>query len=335
MSKQKAKQDRIAKYLQNLNGGILFDELSDKYLKEAGVFEILHGIPVPIATGVSDELTTLTIAFGMARVIGADTNFKYKDSYIAYIKHIFGEEASKALIAEGAKYGQSENYDVAAMFFRAVLIFDPKSRDALYLYGRACKDAYEQEDEDESYIGSFKAESLEVFELLTMIHPDFAMGYYFLGYGYANMGLYTKASLTWKSFIELTAASGDSEIEELRNEISERLETLEEPVKIEEGVNCVLSGDYLGGLEILSRYKDGNYRDWWPLWYYMAVCAASLGEAESAIDYYRQALIYTPSNTDIMEELASVYTAIGDQVNASKYLNKIDIVKNNIEQENF
>ena len=32
-----------------------------------------------------------------------------------------------------------------------------------------------------------------------------------------------------------------------------------------------------------------------------------------------------------MEELASVYTAIGDQVNASKYLNKIDIVKNNIE----
>ena len=64
------------------------------------------------------------------------------------------------------------------------------------------------------------------------------------------------------------------------------METLEEPVKIEEGVNCVLSGDYLGGLEILSRYKDGNYRDWWPLWYYMAVCAASLGEAESAIDYY-------------------------------------------------
>ena len=41
------------------------------------------------------------------------------------------------------------------------------------------------------------------------------------------------------------------------------------------------------------------------------------------------------SNTDIMEELASVYTAIGDQVNALKYINKIDIVNNNIEQENF
>lgn len=235
MSKQKSKQDRIAKYLQDLNGGILFDELSDKYLKDAGVFEILHGIPVPIAAGVGDELTTLTIAFGMARVIGADTNFEYKDNYISYIKYIFGEDASKALIAEGAKYGQSRKYEVAAMFFRSVLVFDPKSRDALYLYGRACKDAYEQEKEDESYVGSFKAESLEVFELLTMIHPDFAMGYYFLGYGYANMGLYTKANLTWKTFIELTAASGDTEVEELRSEISERLDTLEEPVKIEEG----------------------------------------------------------------------------------------------------
>ena len=79
MSKQKAKQDRIAKYLQNLNGGILFDELSDKYLKEAGVLEILRGVPVPISAGVGDELTTLTIAYGMARVIGADTNFEYKD----------------------------------------------------------------------------------------------------------------------------------------------------------------------------------------------------------------------------------------------------------------
>ena len=46
-----------------------------------------------------------------------------------------------------------------------------------------------------------------------MIHPDFAMGYYFLGYGYANMGLYTKASLTWESFIELTAASVDFDYE--------------------------------------------------------------------------------------------------------------------------
>ncbi len=80
-----------------------------------------------------------------------------------------------------------------------------------FTYTAGLKDAYEQEDEDESYIGSFKAESPKYLNL-TMIHPDFAMGYYFLGYGYANMGIIHRRqeSLTWKSFIELTAASGDS-----------------------------------------------------------------------------------------------------------------------------
>ena len=72
MSQQNTKQDRIATYLQKSNGGILFDELSDKYLSEAGIYDILHGVPVPIAAGVGDELSTLTIAFGMARIIGAD-----------------------------------------------------------------------------------------------------------------------------------------------------------------------------------------------------------------------------------------------------------------------
>lgn len=333
MSQNNEKKDRIAKYLQNLNGGILFDELADNYLKEAGVFEILHGIPVPIAAGKGDELSTLTIALGMARVIGGDINFVYKDSYIKYLKHLFGENVIKALISEGAKAGREGDFEIACMLFRTCLVIEPKSQDALYLYGRACKDAYEVEGKDEAYVGNFKAESLEVFELLTMIHPEFAMGYYFLGYGYANLGLYLKSKLIWQKFIELTPATGDSEIEDLRNEIAERLELLEEPVKIEEGVNSILSGDYAGGLEILEKYKEGRYKDWWPLWYYMAVCEASLGNAQNAIKYYKQALVYTPSNTDIMEDLASVYAAIGDQANAQKYYNKIEIVKGNIEEE--
>ncbi len=60
-----------------------------------------------------------------------------------------GEEASKALIAEAGMVNLKLR--CCCDVLRAVLIFDPGSRDALYLYGRACKDAYEQEDEDESY----------------------------------------------------------------------------------------------------------------------------------------------------------------------------------------
>ena len=328
------RKDRIEKYLQKKNAGILFDELADPYLKNAGIFDILHQVPVPIVAGVGgDELTTLTIALGMARVLGADTNFRYREQYLAYMKRLFGDKMIKVIISEGAKAGGEGNFELACMFFRAALLLDPKSRDALYLYGRACKDVYETEGQEEEYVGNFKAESLEIFELLTMIHPDFAMGYYFLGYGYANLGLYLKAQLTWETFQNLTAASGDEEIEELRDEIAQRLKSLEEPVRIEEGINHILSGDFQGGIEKLSTYTEGAYAKWWPLWYYLAVAEASLGNAENAIKDYRQALVYSPSNTDVMEELIVVYEAVGDYENARKYRNKIEIIKQNIKME--
>ena len=326
-------QDRISKYLKKFNQNMLFDNLSDEYLNKSGLYDILHNIPVPISIEGENGLTTYTIAVAMARVIGADTEFKYRNSYIKYLYRIFGENAEKAVISEGAKAGREGDYELACVFFRAALLINEKSRDALYLYGRACKDAYEIEGADENYVGSFKAESLEVFELLTMIHPDFDMGFYFLGYGYANLGLYMKAKLTWEEFMKIAGATDDPEKAELEDEIRMRLSSLEDPVIIESGVNNVLSGDFSSGEETLEKYKDGKYGNWWPLWYYLGVCKTSLGKPEEAISSYRKALTLSPSNTDIMQSLVEIYMALGDTVNAEKYRKKIDIVKENISRE--
>ena len=88
-----------------------------------------------------------------------------------------------------------------------------------------------------NYIGNFKAESMDTFEVLTMMHPDFAMGYYFLGYAYLNMGLYLKAKLTWDEFIKLSSAADINEagldydqLEDLRNEVTRMLLDLDDPV---------------------------------------------------------------------------------------------------------
>jgi tetratricopeptide (TPR) repeat protein len=326
-------KDRISGYLIKLNEGALFDELSDDYLQKAGLYDVLRGVPVPLDAGVGDELTTLTIGLGMARIIGADTEFRYKDQYLEYMHRVFGDQTMKILLSEGVKAAGKGDYEVACMFFRAALLIDPKSCDALYLYGRACSDAYSIETEDEEYIGNFKAESLDVFEVLTMLHPDFAMGYYFLGYGYANLGLYTKAKLTWDTFMELTAAPQDDDTAELREEIKDRLDQLHDPVRIEKGQNCVLSGDFVQGIEILSQYTEGAYSKWWPLWYYLGVAYTAMGDAEKAIESYREALAYSPSNTDVMDELAEVYEAVGDWDNAMKYRRKIEVVKENIAAE--
>ena len=345
-------KDRISEYLVEANKGILFDELSDDYLAKAGVKDILHGVPVPLI--FDDEgMSTLTLALGMARIVGGDINFRYADEYMKYIKHVLGEAAVRVLLSEGVKRASEEEFEIACMFFRAALVIEPESCDALYLYGRSCKDAYEAGSEmerEEAYVGNFKAESLEVFEILTMLHKDFAMGYYFLGYGYLNLGLYTKAKLTWDTFMELTLASnasgfsedskaseagaagktvGGADITALRDEIAKRLESLGEPVEIENACNMILGGNYQGGLAVLESYSKGRYSRWWPMWYYIGIAKEALSDPEGAISAFKQALKYSPSNTDVMRELVQIYEAIGDEAGRSKYAKKIDIILEN------
>ena len=319
---------------------MMFAELSPDYLERTNAAEILSGIPVPVGIEGSDAKGTIdlkNIVLNMARVMGGDPLFLYADKYANFIKHAVGENAVAMLVSEGA-----HSADMAA------LRLDPKSREALYLYARACKEAYEMEvaaaDDgmgDEERIGLFKAESSETFELLTMIHPDFAMGYYFLGYAYLNMGLYLKARLTWQDFLRLSAGS-ETEIHEmddellasLREEISERVEELEEPVQIELGCNSIMGGDFVGGKDTLMKFTEGRYSQWWPLWYYLGVAEASLGNADEAIADFKKVLTLSPSNTDAMDELVHLYEATGDKENAAKYRNKIGIVNSNREEEN-
>lgn len=332
MSETRQAKDRISEYLKAANRGILFDELSKDYLKRAGVLDLLGDVPVPIL--VDDEgMSTLTIALGMARIVGGDNTFKYAPQYLEYIKRSFGDVSVKILISEGAKAAQAGDYEAACMYFRCALILAPKSVDALYLYGRALKDAYEGEDLDENYVGSFKAECLDVFEILTMLHPDFPMGYYFLGYGYLNLGLYTKAKLTWDTFISLTETAADEgENVKLRKEIFERLESMDGALAVEQAVNYINSGDFQSGKAVLEEYSV-RFEQWWPLWYYLGIAETALGNAEAAIKAYKKALKYSPSNIEVMQELCNIYQAIGDEKNFEKYSGKIDIVRKNMAEE--
>lgn len=318
---------------------MVFGELSDSFLKVMGGYEILKGIPVPITEGENGQIPVRGIFVDMAKVIGGDSSFVYAEKYLTYMKAVAGDDAEAILVSEGAKAADEERFEDACKLLRTALLIDPKSQAALYLYARACKACYETEDMDEDYVGTFKAEAMESFELLTMMHPEFAMGYYFLGYSYLNLGLYTKAKLTWEDFMKYSSvASGDAgmddnQLEDLRNEVSDLLADLDQPVQIEMGCNQIMSGDFVGGRDTLSKFKEGKYENWWPLWYYLAVAEASLGNGQGAIDAYKKVLTLSPSNIDVMQELAEVYEVMGDMANATKYRNKIEVVKKNIEAE--
>jgi len=345
-----ANKDRISKYLAPRIQDMMFAELSPDYLARTGAADILGGIPVPVGIEGSDAKGAIdlrNIVLNMARVMGGDPLFLYAGRYMDFIRHAAGDNAVAMLVSEGAHSADEGDFEDACMLLRAALRLEPESREALYLYARACKEAYETEAVtspdgmgDEEKIGMFKAESSETFELLTMIHPDFAMGYYFLGYAYLNMGLYLKARLTWQDFLRLSAGS-ETEIHEMdddllasvREEISERVEELEEPVEIELGCNSIMGGDFVGGRDALLRFTEGRYSQWWPLWYYLGIAEASLGNSDEAIADFRKVLTLSPSNTDAMDELVHLYEAVGDTENASKYRKKIGIVNSNREAE--
>lgn len=334
-------QDRIGMYLVPHLADYIFDELSDSYLERAGVKDIMSGVPVPVNKDATSGVSVIMLAMNMAFVIGCDPNFEHRDSYIKYILRNFDERFAELLISEGIKSIEKNDYDYAAIMFRASFMVDPELADAYYFYGRACKLSYEEGVEEE-FVGRFKAEALEAFETATLKNDKMTEAFYYLGYAYVNMGLYIKAKLTWEDYIKLVDEDMKNpeldeailkEYEEGKTEIQERLTQLEEPVKIEEGYNMVLSNRFEEGISILEKYTEGQFKEWWPLWFYLGTAYRGIGAPEEAVKCFREVLKFSPSNEDAIEQMTELCEEIGDEEGLKKYSAKLDIVKANREKD--
>ena len=341
--KEELINDRIGGYLIPYLEEYLFDELSDGYLERSGAKDILSGVPVPIKKTELTELTNLRIARSMAMVIGCDINFPHKKEYLEYINRTFGKEFALPLLNEGVDLASSGEFERACICFRGAFFIDPDNIDSVYCYGRACKEAYEN-GEGEEYVGRFKAESLEAFERMTLMAPEDERGFYYLGYAYLNLGLYMKAKLTFQEYLRIADVEPEEtagipvefleDHEEIIQEVKDWIGKLDGPVEIETGYNMILSGKYHEGIEVLSPYtEEKNYKDWWPLYYYLGVAQKSLGDPDSAINNFIKVLSFAPSDIATMEELVEIYEAVGNDEKAEKYRNKISLVRRNMEEE--
>ena len=317
--------DRVAPYLLHKMNELTFDEFRPEFLIRAGIRDVFSGVPVPLrdedreAFKTSGGLQSNIIAENMARVLGIDPKFKHRSVYIEFIDRNFGEKAVDDMTRKAKDYADLEDYEDACIYFRAGLVLKHNDLAAMYGYARVLRTMYMNSDEQD-YIGNLKAESIDFFEMTTECFPDFDMGWYYLGYMYLNLGLYTKAQLAWSEYLKWSRVQKDC------LEIKKRLEQLKEPVEIERGYNAVLSGRWGKGLEILERYKESGYNDWWPLWYYLGVAYArteQLHEAESA---FKRALQSSPRHIESMRELTDIYEKTGDKTNLKKYRDKIKLV---------
>ncbi|MBR0517464.1 MAG: hypothetical protein IJK10_05030 [Firmicutes bacterium] len=332
------REDKLSGWLDGEVRTFLFDSFSDDYCTRTGM-EFLRGVDIPIKPGDlaafhgEGGLPVTDLADNMALVIGANTQFKYRDAYISYLALYFNEKLVDVLAQEGAEELKAQHYRKSCIYFRAALLLDSQNRQAMFGYACCCREWYlsmEGEDQQE-LIALLKKESTEYFEHVTRVYPEDAAAYYFLGYAYVNAGQYRKSQLAWKKFLQLSEKQEGAEDREEIKEVRERLASLEDPVKIEEGVNLLTAGHLEDGLRILERYVGTGYDSWWPLHYYLASAYRELGFFEESIEGFKKVLALQPSHEESCECLAELYMAEGDAESAEKYRRKAEIIRKNRE----
>ena len=230
------------------------------------------------------------------------------------------------MMKEGRDAAERGDMDNACIHFRASLCMQYNYLHSMYSYARACRAMY-LHSRNEEYVGRFKAESLDWFELLVETHPRFAQGYYYLGYAYLNLGLYAKADITWREFMRFSHNNKD------KKEIRKRLDQITEPRQIEAGCNEITAGKYEDGISLLEPFLSSRFNDWWPLHYYLGVAYEMTGRRSEAVSAFRKVLQLNGSHLETMKELMSIYEDEGDRENTRKYREKIKLIQAAMEEE--
>ncbi|MCI8648021.1 MAG: hypothetical protein HFE76_14805 [Firmicutes bacterium] len=326
------REDRIGRYFKKYLSKFVFDEFSPKFMAQSKAGELMKGVPIPLrkkdikAFAGGEGIPMLTIAENMAWVMGCDPHFKHTKDYVAILKKLYNYKLYEGMLKEGRDAAERGAMDDACIHFRAALCMKPDYLHAMYSYARACRAMY-LESSNEEYVGRFKAEALDFFELVTETHPRFAQGYYYLGYAYLNMGLYIKADLTWREFLKFSRNGKD------KKEIRKRIEQLQGPLQIEQGYNDVMAGRYSEGLTRLEPFLHSQFNTWWPLYYYLGIAYEMTGKKSEAVSSFKKVLTMNASHIETMEELVDIYTQEGDRENRRKYEQKIQLIKKTMAED--
>lgn len=327
----RGREDRLAPYLKALAETYLFDSFSEEYLRREGL-EFMIGAPIPLAKEdlaafAQGGLPVVRLADNMALLSGADPRFPSTGKYLRFLARFFDEKLVEVLVEMGGRHLRDADYARAAAYFRSALLLEAAHQKALFGYACACREWYLSldSDTDAEQMQALKDESMEFFEWCQTLYPDFGAVHYFLGFAYLNLGLYTKAKFTWERFLAL------ADNEEEKQEIEERLAQLADPVRIEEGINLLLGGKLRDGLAILEPYVQTDYRNWWPLHYYLASAYQELSYVPEAIEGFLKVLELAPSHVESAQRLADLYELRSEAENAAKYRRKAEILLRNRE----
>ena len=326
------REDRIGKYFKKYLNKFVFAEFSEEFMAKSKVGHLMKGVPIPLRKkevkdfAGGEGIDFLVLAENMAWVMGCDPHFKHTKDYVAILTKLYNRKLEEGILKKGRDAAEIGEMDYACIMFRATLCINKEYLHGMYSYARACRAMY-LASRNEEYVGRFKAEALDWFELVTEAHPRFANGYYYLGYAYLNLGLYTKADIAWRNFLRFSRNGKD------KKEIRTRIQQIEEPRQIEEGCNSILAGRLDEGMPVLEHFATTKFEDWWPLHYYLGVGYEQQGQRDDAIASFKRVLQLNGSHIETMRELLKMYEEDDDRANIKKYTEKIKMIEAGIEAD--
>lgn len=309
----------IEKHLKKHVDDVVFIELKNENAIEVNGYTLDPEIPMPIllkdfvekVKGKEEkDIPVTSIASGAIYILGIDPEFKYKEAYIAFLK-AFHEQPLHYLLGMGFTEINNSNYMNALICFRGALVLEPDSLDALYNMGRCCEDIADQ-NEGKKLEQEFTQAAIDVFERISEVYPESHLGYYHLGFHYANQKAYTKAEDAWRTALKL-------DIDENKEmELVEKLIELQDKVTYEEGYQLVLAGRSQEGLEKLLSIED-KYQDWWNLLFFIGLAYRNMEQYEEALRYYKKVLVHHPKHPETHNEIGLTYMMMGLPNEAEEY----------------
>lgn len=317
--------DRLNRYFEKFADDYVFLELMPDYVKKEHI-DFMRGVPMPVkrdyVAGLAEDqgIEFRYFTMGMINMLGIDPTFEYVSKYVMFLKYI-NPNIKKVIVDVGIGLAQTGHLEEACITLRSALVIDPDYIDALYNYMLVCRNLYSGGHHDNQYKTDFKTEVFEVLLHMKEVMPEFPKTYYYLGYAYINAGRYSMAEETWREFLRRSGPGPD------REEIEQRLDGLGDAVRVERAYSDIMEGEWEKGVKVLEEYKNTKMMDeWWPLSYYLGVGYNRLGRSREALGMLKHAVAANPSSPEICAELVIANNSLGDEVNAEKYRQKMELL---------
>ncbi len=298
-----------SKLLEGFTKEIVFIELKAEKEWRVNGFVWPHQVPIPIyvkdlAEHIQlndiENIPVVALLKGLIYALGVtDEAFKYWETYVAFIKAM-DENLYLSVVSDGLKYAEAENYLEAILYFKAAILLNTTSEDAWYNRGRAYYDLAKKTDKESFFNGA-----VYNFNKTLELNDSIGMAHYFLGYCYYGKKQYHLAYETWKKAI---ARTSDFEIKE---EVLDAMQRIEDQVTFERGVEWLLSGRVDEGLVLLKSIEE-DHDEWWELMFYIGLGLRFQEHYEDALGYFLKAQTLNTGDVKTLNELGICFLAMGD-----------------------